>query len=934
MITSSRVTRLFLASVACVFLGLSVDLKGQNDPVEPGRESQFVATPIEDVSGGGRFFWVIFEEPDTDETEADGWSIDDAVVARGTMGYEGIDAIILAPRTNYRMWAIYAENLSVGSQSFRTPRSGETFEIPRMGFYSFVDDEDEDNDLIGTIGEFIIGTSSTNPDTDGDGVNDGAEVIQGLNPLDGLIAATGVVGSAPTPGIAHDICAANNIVAVACLSAGVTVFNVEASDAPTRIAQVDTPGEARAVDCFGSLLAVADGPAGLTIIDIGDPAAARITLTVRMAAPAETVSTLGNFAFVGLANGNVAAVDMFTGEVSDLAKNLAAYGSVQDLGVIDSYLYVLQVGRLSVFEVIDGELEFVTGISSPGGIGAGRRRLRLFLGNDFAFSTFVSGFNIFNLTNPAAPTRVEDFTNNARGWKQIVSNGDGLGIAAVSPNSTNDGPHHVSLFDVSDPQNAVFISEYPTPGLAAAVALFNGVAYVADSSEGLQVINYLAFDSKGVPPSLTMFVDSNEGTVEEGKVLRIEVEASDDVQVQRVNFYIDGEPVFTDGNYPYAFNMIAPLIEDTETGTFVVHAEAIDTGGNLAAVDPIMLTLVPDATPPRVRFFSPRAGSFVGSMQTVSIAFNELLDPTTLTSSTLRLSEAGPDGVINTTDDVVIPTTITYEEATMRAVLDPGSLLAPGLYQAAVRPPAGDLAGNAFERIYTSAFRVFDFVDTDRDGVPDDVEEDLGLDPNNPDTNGNDIPDGLEDFDGDGLPLAGEILLGRDPTEKDSDENGIEDGDEDLDFDGLSDGEEIRNGTDPNKVDSDGDGIDDPTEIASGFDPNDPGSRFDRVVFSGIVAYINGAFANAGDILDYTVSSPVVSFVNGIVESSSPDIGVSATVSSPVVSFINGLVEPLPVDESDRYTVSSPLVSYVNGIVGTAEGNLSVASPIISYRNN
>jgi hypothetical protein len=42
--------------------------------------------------------------------------------------------------------------------------------------------------------------------------------------------------------------------------------------------------------------------------------------------------------------------------------------------------------------------------------------------------------------------------------------------------------------------------------------------------------------------------------------------------------------------------------------------------------------------------------------------------------------------------------------------------------------------------------------DSDRDGLPDRREATLALDPNNPDTDGDGIPDGLDDADGDGVP--------------------------------------------------------------------------------------------------------------------------------------------------------------------------------------
>jgi MYXO-CTERM domain-containing protein len=118
-----------------------------------------------------------------------------------------------------------------------------------------------------------------------------------------------------------------------------------------------------------------------------------------------------------------------------------------------------------------------------------------------------------------------------------------------------------------------------------------------------------------------------------------------------------------------------------------------------------------------------------------------------------------------------------------------------------------------------------DPTDTDGDGIPDDVENEIGTDPTNDDTDGDGIDDGTE------------IEAGTDPTNPDSDGDGVDDGTEiangtnpnspDSDGDGLSDDAETVYGTDPNNADTDGDGVDDGTEIANGSDPNDRDSDND-----------------------------------------------------------------------------------------------------------
>ena len=99
--------------------------------------------------------------------------------------------------------------------------------------------------------------------------------------------------------------------------------------------------------------------------------------------------------------------------------------------------------------------------------------------------------------------------------------------------------------------------------------------------------------------------------------------------------------------------------------------------------------------------------------------------------------------------------------------------------------------------------------DTDDDGLPNLIEKEIGSDPYNPDTDGDNLPDGYE-----------ALTLGTDPTKPDTDENGVSDYDEDFDNDGLSNGQEYELGTEPYNEDTDGDGLKDGEDINTyGTDP-------------------------------------------------------------------------------------------------------------------
>lgn len=160
-----------------------------------------------------------------------------------------------------------------------------------------------------------------------------------------------------------------------------------------------------------------------------------------------------------------------------------------------------------------------------------------------------------------------------------------------------------------------------------------------------------------------------------------------------------------------------------------------------------------------------------------------------------------------------------------------------------------DAAGNRLSKVVTAA------VDSDGDGLPDDLEDTTCTDPNDADTDDDGISDGVEDANHDGEPDPCET----DPCDIDSDGDGIHDGTElgytlddigpdtdtsvfqpdldptttthplnpDTDEDGLSDGQEDTNHngrvdageTDPGNGDTDGDGYDDGEEVNAGSDP-------------------------------------------------------------------------------------------------------------------
>lgn len=766
----------------------------------------------------------------------------------------GLSNVVLAPNTVYRLSCVSNATLLYGVRTFETPDNGQRYVIPRVKCY-LTGTGDLDDDGLPNEAEAILGTDPTKIDSDGDGISDGAEIRQGTNPLDGIVAAAGVIASAPTAGSALHVSAANNIAAVAMGSSGVSIFNVFGGLSPSRILDVDTPGSAVAVASAGNYVCVADEQAGLAIIDVGDTLNIRLAQQIPLGAVVTAVASDGLSAYVGTGAGELVGVDLATGLITSRLKTGGS--TPEDIQIAGETLYVLDSSTLRIYRLTNGGTVAAGTVALSGLVRGGLNLpFRLFCDGRTAYCTHSRGYQIVDVTNPAAPQVVSQYVDGQFGWKQIVANGSGLAIAATEPNPNQAGPHDISLYDVGeDGRSTVFGSTIETPGLARSLSIYNGLAYVADSERGLQVINYLSFDTKRVAPTIELGSNFNlaAGAVEEGKRMRLTASVTDDEQVRNVEFYVDGILRSTDGNYPFEYTFVTPAISATAT-TLIVRAKATDTGGNFTWSPEFTLTLTPDVTPPQVAAFSPASNSLVGAIREAWVRFNEPMAAATLVSG-LRVTAGG----------AAIPATVTYRENSNTAFISFANPLTPGPYTLEVPITVTDAGGNRMASARTVAFRVFALTDDDADGIADDWESLLGLNKTKLDTNNNGVRDGDEDFDNDGLINGLEILVGTDPTKADTNGNGIRDGLEDSDLEGLTDGREIQLGTDRFKADTDDDTWNDEAEVSAGSDPLDPRSRpYPFLIQSTPITALNIGRAGSGLLTTVTATPPVtvVSFAS------------------------------------------------------------------------
>lgn len=876
---------------------------------------------------------------------------------RGKTGPGGQMNVIMPPKVEYSLSMYCPSGMLYGTVEGLAGENGSQFNFNRPVVTSISSDPDADNDGLPDRAELVMGSDPQDADSDNDGVSDGAEAQQGTNPLDGLIATTGIVAAVPTSSPAIDVCAVNNMAVTANGNAGISVFNALSGLNPTRIADVGMPGTATAVASNGSHVAVASYQSGLSIVDVSKPGTIALTRQLGLGSAVQAVAVNGPLAYAGTAQGKIVVVDLASGiELGRL--NLPGPDIVQDLAIWRDTLYALQSGRVTA---IDTESLTVGGsLSITGGMGAGGLRLRIFAGEGTLYVTHTGGFNVIDISaSPLTPTLVRDFANGQFGWRHLVANGTRLALAATGPNSTPDGAHDVDLYGLgNDERTPAFVTTFPMPGAARAVAIYNGLGYVAAETAGLQVLSYKPYDTLHVAPAISLSSNvtlnntTKTGTIEEGKTMRLTAVVTDDVQVRNVEFYLNDELQLIDGNYPFEQRFTSPAIGAVGS-TFKIKARATDTGGNAAWSDEYTITLVADATPPVLRNIYPGNNSIFKSLNSIYATFNEPMNPDSFTSTSFKLVEAGADKVLGTSDDVIPDGVANYRENTKSEFMDfAGAGLPPGLYRFTVQAPVADVAGNQLVTGGSTTFRVYNAsVDTDNDGIPDDWESLLGLNPLLADSNGDGINDGRGDFDFDGLANAYEFIVGSNPMVSDTDGNGIADGQEDADGDGLSDSQEFVYGTSPFIIDTDGDGQDDATEIVEHTNPLVANAR--RITIQSAPVNLLNTYIPLSETLTATsgtqsVASKPVVFIN-LKDDTLPQ-NAAASAASKVVFVLNAQQNPRVVaadvvsfdntigDQVTQYKVTSavsPLVSFANVTSDTLPGGLprTVGSMPVVYLN-
>ncbi|MBL9140122.1 MAG: Ig-like domain-containing protein, partial [Verrucomicrobiales bacterium] len=632
---------------------------------------------------------------------------DTGFVQRGRLSPSGtFEGIILATDSYYTVLYYDPVTRYGGGAFFKSRAAGVETEILTAPLEPFpADQPDLDHDLVPDVVEQILGTNPDGADSDGDGTPDGAELASATNPLDGIPVTIGVRMILDTPGIAVDVTSWNDLVAVADGSEGVALFDASNPTTPVRLAQIAIPGQSAAVAGSGGLLAVATGASGVAIYDVSN-ANQPVRLSHRsLGTPATSVGIAGERVIAGLVSGEVALLDVF-GEV---LQRSSLGNQIQDVLVRGDVIYALEMGKLHILTLEDRTLTSRGSIDVPGAQGGGGFGPRLRLTSDHArlFVTHTLGFTVLDLTDPLKPVLLRDVPTQQAGWKQIVPDGSGLAVGAVNANSTGEGPHDVSLFDLGlESTNATLFTTFVTPGIAQAVSLHEGMAYVADGAFGMMVISYAAPDLFGKPPTVSLSAALRPGptTQMSRESLRLAAFAQDDVRMRSVEFLLDGERVAKFAAPPYLLELRAPTISSTKT-SFTLQARATDTGGNVALTPLQTVVLIPETVPPRLTQLNPTNDTTLAPLgfTQITATFSEPLLPLTVASPALRLEVIEGDAV------TPVPTALRFSPNNERVEIVFDALPdadAPRRLRLTLSQAVTDTSGNALEGPVTAEFNL------------------------------------------------------------------------------------------------------------------------------------------------------------------------------------------------------------------------------------
>jgi YVTN family beta-propeller protein len=388
-----------------------------------------------------------------------------------------------------------------------------------------------------------------------------------------------IVASRDTPGNANDVQVVGNLAFIADGPAGLEIIDISNPLTPAIVGSLDTPGDASDVAVSGTRAYIADGSAGLKIIDVSSPATPFLLGSVDTPGTAKGVALSGNLAVVADGNAGIQIVDISNPSQPTVIGTTSTGGDARDVAVDDNFAYVADFSRS--FTVIDITNPSNPIIRSSTPQSTGGLLQDVVIAGRFAFGAdvfFVNGVPIIDISTPGSP--VPRAILNFAGFRD--DNGTGIAV---------------------DNQYVYLTAERGTISE-------NGV----NGQTRLYIGRYQAIeDTAGISPTVAITSPLPGPPLIEGSQVVIQANASDDIAVAAVIFFLNGEEVFTDTTGPFQYSLTVPV----GITSISLSAQAIDFGDNIGNSPETIVNIIPNP-PPTVVITSPADTVIEGDTITLS----------------------------------------------------------------------------------------------------------------------------------------------------------------------------------------------------------------------------------------------------------------------------------------------------------------------------
>ncbi len=293
-----------------------------------------------------------------------------------------------------------------------------------------------------------------------------------------------LAGQYDSEGDALGVTISGNDIYVAGLYSGLLIADINNPAVPTHVGNCDIAAEhgfRRGVALSDTYAYVANYDMGLVIVNISNPTNPTITGSYDTVGYAQDVVISGNNAYIAATSNGLLIVNIS----NPTEPTLIGYNytiSAEDVALSGNYAYIADyLNGILVFNISNPAEPILIGSYDIDGT-----TRSITVSGDYAYVINSTGLVIVNVSDPTAPV-FEGFYNIVIAYDVVVS-----GKYAYVVNYIG-----LVIVDISNPTEPTTAGYYNSAGNAKGVAVAGQHAYIADSSNGLVILQMAPFSSGG-----------------------------------------------------------------------------------------------------------------------------------------------------------------------------------------------------------------------------------------------------------------------------------------------------------------------------------------------------------------------------------------------------------------------------------------------------